>query len=185
MKYQLHQEVLHMGKPHKIIGKDGKNLIIYPKGSGEVNTAIVVPPHHVAPICNSKFEIGDPVESYNTFRGTVVGFEKETGRILCRSDKHDRRLDNERTRGGIYAYLPHEIKLREICPSFVVNGQYRISFDEEPCRKRHVRILKHPQLVGCFAVYDTSSGDYLMAVDARVSDDELFRYGITKHSRLC
>lgn len=85
------------------------------------------------PIAALLFSVGDTVCSAiatGTFVGTVVGFEMDTNRVICRSQA----IDNYKDKRTRYAYLPSEIlhysantTLLENLSTYVLNGSKKVA----------------------------------------------------------
>jgi hypothetical protein len=94
-------KVLFEGFTYQVVGITGDHAAIFhPEVSN--TAAFLVPVSRLTLDAEATFEIGDKVCSHLSFRGRVTGFEKETNRVICKSDRQ-----NDRVR---YAYKPHELK---------------------------------------------------------------------------
>jgi hypothetical protein len=76
------------GHEYIISGSSSKDQWVLFRADGSVSwNAIVVARRQVEPLAKNIFKIGDRVESQHTFTGKVMGYEPETNRVVCMSDK--------------------------------------------------------------------------------------------------
>ena len=92
---------------------------VYVGGSNTLIDCMIV---DIEPVASTVYKIGDKVTSTlgGGFVGTVTGFEHDTNRVICKSDKDS---SNNRTR---YAYGVTEIKPYEVI-RFKLGDKFRIN----------------------------------------------------------
>ncbi|MNB67149.1 hypothetical protein D3C75_136340 [compost metagenome] len=69
----------------------GEILIIGPKGP---HTAVAYTINRIDPLARDAFPVGTRVETPHYFKGVVTGYEDDTNRVVCYSDKTDEYTDN-------------------------------------------------------------------------------------------
>lgn len=109
------------------------------------NTVMIVARANVEPLAENLYKIGDPVASQHTFAGVVTGFEVETNRVVCMSNKikeYEDRVEpgsGDRTR---FAYA-----LKDIRPNNTVKinigGRYKVRAAGQACACMY-RAVQHP-----------------------------------------
>lgn len=180
-KFEMGQEVMYKGKLHVIMAQSFNCWGIVPKADCNFVAVTMVPASSLQPIASDIFAVGDHVRRANGngfFMGKVTGFEHESNRVVCVSDKigNYTGADADRTR---YAYLPSELELVPQVPVFKVNHIYSVKFANE-FKTRKVRVLPHADMDSVFVLYGAESGKVLTTVAKDTYADDLIHFGITQ-----
>lgn len=122
---------------------------VYPKEKRKtfIDTLMLIPPSHLEPVNEEVFHIGDKVASaIGTAILNVIGFEPQTNRVLCSTDKQPL---NTRIR---YAYKLNELNayvayvVLQPGKIYKVNGQYE------------TLVVRHPENSNMFLLIDLHDG---------------------------
>jgi hypothetical protein len=182
-KFEMGQEVMYKGVLHNIVAQRFGQWGIVPKKTfqyvGQTYNVLLVPAEAIQPIASDVFAVGDEVRRINgTFEGKVTGFEHESNRIVCVSNRIGNYLgkDADRTR---YAYLPSDLEIIPQEPVFKSNHIYTIKFANE-FKSRKVRVLPHADMVSVYVLYGAESGKVLTTVPKDTYKEDLIHFGITQ-----
>lgn len=134
-------------------------------------TVVSVPAENVEPIATSIFPVGSKVRSKYSFTGTVTGYEPDTNRLICISDKigsyqpTSMHSNPDRTR---FAYKLCELQ-RPKAVTFKINKIYKAVFVHGDELK--VRPLPSPNNGKEVYLYDANNGRFIMQISKTVNLD--------------
>lgn len=164
--------VIYKGKMYKAIASkiiEGKEMIALFDPSVPTWESVLVPAEEVEVNIKDVFKIGDRVCSvFGQFHGVVTGYEEETNRAICKSDK----TSTERCR---YAYKAKELRL-DTKPVFTHNIRAYLKLVDGS--KVYVKPLAHPDREDLLVLYNTNGGNIVTTVPADATRGDLKDLGI-------
>lgn len=165
--------IFYNGHYGVIVGEDHKAWVCLLEG--EFASAFGINKKDVQPLASAVFEVGQRVRSGYTFRGVVTGFELDTNKVVCVSEKIGQYTDRKEPGDGgrvRYAYEIDKIFPVETHLDLKQNNVYRI--EHKVKGSIMVRALECTYDSDRFELYARGSGTWIGSVPKRVELEKLY-----------
>jgi len=192
--WKIGDKCFYEGKPYEIVAYQTDRKVVIWNSSLDDSHALVVEAKKLEPRAQDVFNIGDKVQTVYSFRGAVVGFEPETNRVICISDKTDQYHKEECTEKRYYggqrvrwSYAVSDLqKVKEAVVTFEYGHKYGLQSWDVQGNKFPVRVVAMPDYdqANMVVLYAEESTQPLARVPRRCSQERLQAYRLEYCSSL-